>query len=102
MERLMSVLEHSGEAEIELASAEALKADRKTAAFFREVFGSDAGKEVLARLDRFCYLKQTTFSPENRDLVIFREGMRNVALWVHTWLEHEREGETHGQKTEKR
>jgi len=93
------VLEHDGGEELAHASADALKADRKTADYFREAFGTTAGVEVLARIDRFCYLKQTTFSADNRDLVVFREGMRNVALWIHTWLEHEREGVKNGQET---
>lgn len=85
------VLDTNREAEIENFSATAQKEDRKVAAHFQETFGSDSGKVVLKKLENFCFMNSSTFSPDSRDTVIFREGMRNVALWIHTWLNYERD-----------
>ncbi len=70
------------------AVLEAVKSDVATAQAFKSVFESEDGAKVLKLMDKFCFVNHTTFLPDNRDAVIFHEGMRNVALWVHTWLEY--------------
>lgn len=85
------ILNFDADKERESDVERAVTSDRKTAALFKEVFGTDAGAQVLKRMDSFCFVNASTFSADNRDAVIFREGMRNVALWVHAWLAYERE-----------
>jgi hypothetical protein len=88
---MSEVLDRDFESERSDASAAALKADRATAALFREVLGTPSGEKLVRLMDKFCFVRHTTFNAESRDAVIFHEGMRNVALWVHSWLEHEKE-----------
>ncbi len=92
---MSDVLSRDFDQEREVASAAAVKADRATAQAFTAVFSTADGQRVLALLDKFCFVKHTTFTPESRDAIVFHEGMRNVALWVHSWLEYEKSLEKH-------
>ena len=52
---------------------------------YLNTFGSEAGKKVLADLEKKCFIHQTTFSSaEGRTL--FNEGMRFVAVNIKNML----------------
>ena len=65
--------------EKQMAEIEQLKKD------YLETFNSNAGKRVLADLERKCFINQTTFSnTEGRTL--FNEGMRFVVVNIKNMI----------------
>ena len=52
---------------------------------YKRFFDCDDGREVLAELEKDCYVKGTTFSTEPAVLA-YREGMRSVVLHIKTML----------------
>lgn len=63
---------------------------KRLARCYREVFGSDAGKIVLADLSKYCHVMKSTYGEDSH--TAFREGQRSVALRILQILEmNERE-----------
>jgi len=58
-------------------------------ALFKRVFNSDDGCDVLRRMALFCHENESCFVGGNQDLTVFREGERNVILWIRRWLDGE-------------
>ena len=53
---------------------------------YKRFFDSDDGREVLADLERDCYFRTTTLSPDPQQTA-YREGMRCVLLHIKTLIE---------------
>lgn len=56
---------------------------------FKDTFASDSGKEVLERLSTVCHFKRSMFDEENVALLPFREGQRNVFLFIQYMLTYD-------------
>jgi hypothetical protein len=54
---------------------------------FRAAFASKEGRPVLLDLARFCGAFDTSYSPSDSHETAFREGMRNVWLYIVRQLE---------------
>lgn len=50
---------------------------------YEKVFEGDAGKLVLEDLERYCFIKTTTFTGDGEG-TIFNEGRRSVLLHIET------------------
>ena len=59
---------------------------QKLADAYKQVFGSDAGRMVLADLLTRCHVLGSTFEPGDPTTTSFREGERNVALHICAML----------------
>ena len=52
---------------------------------YKRVFESADGQEILADLERDCYLSTTTYSKDALDMA-YKEGMRCVVLHIKTMI----------------
>jgi len=55
---------------------------------YQKVFGSPEGQDVLADLEKMCYIHNTTFT-EDPCRTAYREGMRQVLLTIKMFLKRE-------------
>ena len=49
---------------------------------YKNCFESEDGKKVLADLERRCFIKERTFSPDTH-LTAYNEGTRGVVLYIN-------------------
>jgi len=56
---------------------------------YNSAFSSEAGRKVLEDLEKWCYIKTTTFPFNTPDalLLAFNEGKRAVILHIKTMME---------------
>ena len=52
---------------------------------YKLVFNTEQGEKVLKDLKDFCYYNKSTYTG-NKDECIYKEGMRNVVLYILTQL----------------
>ena len=64
--------------EKQLAEIEQLKKD------YLSAFSSEAGKKVLAHLEKICFINRTTYSAEGKTLL--NEGMRYVIVHIKNMI----------------
>lgn len=60
---------------------------RDTLEFYHQVFATDAGKMVLADLDKRCGVHSCCFDPDNQYNTAFNLGQQNVLLYIRRMLE---------------
>lgn len=53
---------------------------------YKQVFMSEAGREVIEHLERVCHVKTTSFTTDPY-LTAFNEGTRSVLLHIKTMVE---------------
>jgi len=59
---------------------------------YQMTFNSSHGKKVLKDLRKRCWFDRATFyNEDNREMILYREGMRNVYLGIRRQLELERD-----------
>ena len=55
--------------------------------YYKMTFSADYGKKVLEDLEKKCFYRRTTFSPQlSKETMIMNEGMRNVILYIKSKL----------------
>ena len=53
---------------------------------YKRLFTTEEGKEILADLERDCYLRTSTFSTDAMEMA-YREGMRSMVLHIKSMLD---------------
>lgn len=70
-----------------ISSEQALEIFTDCKRAYQLVFGTEAGKAVLADLTPFCRVKETCVVPGDRDFTYVLEGRREVYLRIRDYLD---------------